>query len=270
MSESPEPQAAPETPADAEQPADSAPAEDAAPSSDAQPEGSNTDDTSATEPERPNTFQKRIGQLTRELRQTQRDLQEVQARAQAPPEEASAPPKRDDYDDYEAYLEAKAIHAVEGRLQQAEQTRTQREQQRTQQRESELVDRQWQRRADEMRDRMPDFDEVALGETHEVSESMAEAIKRHEMGAQVAYYLGKHPGESADIAALDPYQGVVEIGRIAERLQAQQSAPKRRSQAPPPAEPGQGAAAATPNALSDKADTKTWMKARNRQVRSGD
>ena len=83
----------------------------------------------------------------------------------------------------------------------------------------------------------PDYIAVAEGD-HPVSMPMAEAIMRADNGADIAYYLGKNPEESARIAAL-PYfaSQITEIGKISAQLAAPQSR-RTRSRPIEPVESG--------------------------------
>lgn len=62
-----------------------------------------------------------------------------------------------------------------------------------------------------------DWDEV-VNQPIPVHESVYLAIQEQENGAQVTYYLGKHPDYARRLAELTPLSAVMEIGRLAEKL----------------------------------------------------
>ncbi|MBT3070945.1 hypothetical protein KKP04_08700 [Rhodomicrobium sp. Az07] len=95
------------------------------------------------------------------------------------------------------------------------------------------------------RERVPDFDEVAHNPNLAVTPIMAEAIRETPLGAEIAYFLGKNPGEAARLAALPPVSQVMAIARLEARLDTAQSAISR---APEPigALTGRGGSAAKP------------------------
>lgn len=273
MSEAQEPQVAPEEPAEtviAEEPVASEPA---APSSDAPDEGSIPGQEPAhAEPGEENKgFRRRIGRLTDDLRATQAQLHALQQQAaeqqRRPEPQQEPPPKLDDYDDTEAYIKAQIEYGMRGEVQALlEQERREQEHQAAMAQWQEM-NNAWNQRQDTARERYPDFDEVAKGHDHQVSDAMANTIVQHDMGPDIAYYLGKNPTESNTIAQMPPFQAAAELGRIAERLKRQQRASNKRSAAPPPPEPGRGAAVqASPNALNDDMSSKDWIKLRRKQV----
>lgn len=272
MSDAQEPQAAPETPAETVSPETSVTSEPAEPSSDAPTEGSIPDSQeSAPEPSEENRgFRRRVGRLTDELRATQAELAQLrqqQTQVQQKPAEAEPAPRREDFEDYEEFIEARIAHRMRGEMQTMLQHEQQQREQQAQMAQWQEVNNTWMARQDKARERYADFDEVAKSHDHIVSDAMAQTIVQHEMGPDIAYYLGKNPSESAEISRLPQLQAAAELGRIAERLKVQQSAPKRRSAAPPPAEPGRGAAVqASPNALSDEMSMSDWQKMRAKQV----
>lgn len=64
-----------------------------------------------------------------------------------------------------------------------------------------------------------DWDEV-VNQPIPVHESVYLAIQEQENGAQVTYYLGKHPDYARRLAELSPLSAVMEIGRLAEKLKS--------------------------------------------------
>jgi hypothetical protein len=58
---------------------------------------------------------------------------------------------------------------------------------------------------------------------------MAHAILHSEQGPDIAYHLGKNPAEAERISKLAPALQLVELGKIASKLEAPAEAPKGRS-----------------------------------------
>ena len=78
----------------------------------------------------------------------------------------------------------------------------------------------WSETAAGFRQRVPDFDAVAHNPNLSITPVMAGAIRESGKGAEIAYYLGKNPGEAAQIAALPPVSQATAIARIEGRLGA--------------------------------------------------
>lgn len=111
----------------------------------------------------------------------------------------------------------------------------------------------------------PDFTEV-FNEDLPISQAMAEVIVQSEIGAEVAYYLGKNADVAEKIAGLSAAAAAREIGRIEARLELQKSTPKPVSKAPEPAPSIDGASPGNvekdPMKMSDAEYTKWFRKKR--------
>ena len=267
MSENTQDQAipAPEAPADAETSEDAAASTPVAPGDDAQTrEPAEAGDTPA--PKKTGGFQKRISQLTQRLREAEEELVRSRAEAQPQPAVEAKAPNRDDFEDYESYLIALTDHRVEQKVAEREATRAQKENQVRAEREYKALEREWNKREEAVVAKYEDYQDVAYADDHMVSPAMAGVIKASEIGPEIAYYLGKHPSESDEIADLSPAQAALAIGRIEERLRQQQSTKPKRSNAPPPAEAGRTGASESSNQLSEKMTPDQWIKARRKQL----
>jgi hypothetical protein len=64
------------------------------------------------------------------------------------------------------------------------------------------------------REKHPDFDDTMSHLNLPTSNAMAEAILDSELGAEIMYWLGKHPADCKLIGDLEPLSAVREIGRI--------------------------------------------------------
>jgi hypothetical protein len=208
------------------------------------------------------TFEKRIDQLTAQLREAERRLNEKPAESPKTPDA----PKREDFADYEEYIEAKAefkaVQAAEKRLAEVEKTRKQdaeRAQETAQQRS--FMDAR-ERVLDAGTEKYDDFEAVTTNEDLTITPVMADALLSAEKGDELWYHLGKNPELAEKIAAMHPVKQLMELGR----LEATLAVGKRASTAPKPIDPVTSRGS-TNNTLSDNLSTKEWMRRRNEEVR---
>jgi predicted methyltransferase len=68
------------------------------------------------------------------------------------------------------------------------------------------------------RHKHPDFDAVVNRQDVTLTPAMVQALIESGSGAELMYYLGKHPEEAVRIAGLSPVSSILEIGKIAGRL----------------------------------------------------
>jgi hypothetical protein len=196
----------------------------------------------AEEGEKPNPtpkgVQKRLDELRRQAGDAQRMnerllalMEKTLTRGEVPKVEVSGPPKREDFESYEAYLEAKAdfriAEQIKGLESKVEQVRQQEAALRREQ--------SWEQRQQQAAKKYEDFVDVVFSDSLVVTPIMAEAMKESDLGPDVAYYLGKNPDEAERIAKLSPAAQVREIGKIEARLELKPA--KQPSKAPPPIEP---------------------------------
>ncbi len=211
-------------------------------------------------------FQRRIDELTRQREEERREkerllslVERLSGSDRPKPQEAqpqvSSEPKREDFDDYEQYLEARAefraVKALDARLQQQEAQRAQQAQMTEQQKQVAT----WNAKLAEARSKLPDFDDVTSADVP-ITQSMSSAIMDSDKGAEVAYYLAKNPAEAARIAALSPIGQVREIGKLEDRVAAK---PVKPSSAPEPIKPV-GARSSGSDPFSDKLPMDQWAK----------
>jgi hypothetical protein len=111
-----------------------------------------------------------------------------------------------------------------------------------------------------------DFHDVAMTGLI-VTPTMRDALVDSDVGADVAYYLGKNPEEAKRIAGLGVYGQVREIGKIEAKLSTAAAPVKRETQAPEPITPVSTEGKTTtkdPSQMSDK-EFADW---RRRQINS--
>lgn len=161
-----------------------------------------------------------------------------------------AAPVEKDFDDYTEYVAAKAVwrHAQQAAERDANEAGTQAEAARKRadavsQQERQYIDQAWGEQIKDAQSRYTDFEAVAFNKDVPITDQMAEIIKSSDMGADLAYYLGKNKAIAADIAELRP----IEAARAMGRIEAQISAPRPRTEtkAPDPISPVRGKAAAS-------------------------
>lgn len=208
------------------------------------------------------TYDQRISQLTAQLREAREELEKAQAKSSQPDDK---PPKREDFDDYEEYVEAKAeyraVKAAEQRLAEAEAKRAEADKRSQYERQQQAFTEARETTFERGADLYDDFEEVASNEDLTISETMAAAILSSKKGAELWYYLGKNPELAEDIASMNDMQQVYELGRLEASLGT-----KKASNAPKPTKTVT-ARGTTSNALGDNLPIDEWMKRRREQVR---
>ncbi|CAO3447867.1 hypothetical protein [Azospirillum argentinense] len=197
-----------------------------------------TDDGGEDGPRKPpKGVQKRLDELTRNWRDAERDRdhwrdmamrggQPQQPAPDANPKpkpDADAAPKPEDFPTYDAYLIAQAKHEFRQEAIQAERTKAQ-EQQASQ------VATNWRTQVDTAKGKYADFEAVAFSAP--ISNSVAHMVAASDVGADLAYHLGKNPDEARRISALPPVAAAREIGRLETKLST--APPPKSTQAPPP------------------------------------
>lgn len=264
MPENPELQDDSEAPAKADKPEEAAPS-DGEVSTEAQTDEDTSEDAKPKPKKYGGGFQKRIGDLTRQLREAQRQNERLFGLVESKEQKVNGElqPNRGDFEDYESYLDARARWVAR----QEAQTLGEQFKEASTKREAESIARReeadWNKRQESARKRYEDYDEVAYSDDLMITSEMAQAIKAAENGPEVAYYLGKNPGEAERISELSGPRAIIEIGRIEERLLAK----AKRSGAPDPINPVRSKASGVSDPLSDKVSTEQWIKARNKKLR---
>mgnify|MGYP001567158277 CR=1 FL=1 len=134
----------------------------------------------------------------------------------------------ENFETYEAYIDA----LVQQRTEKAIETRLATERERL---ARETADRatsdalaQHQTRFERAKATHDDF-EAVVGQDIALSAPMRDVIVASEEGPEMAYYLGTHPDEAARIAALPPGPALVEMGKLAVRVVAAAPAPVQAS-----------------------------------------
>ena len=197
--------------------------------------------------------------LLKEERRVHRRI-EQQMREQAQQEVLAKPPERDSFRDEEAYSRAQVEHLAEVRAAQklAEREKAQ---------QAEKQQEAFLEKAEKASERYADFQVVVSNPNLAINAEMAEFISESDLGADVAYFLGKNPIKAAQIASLSPMKAARELSRIEAEIASKPKA--QPSKAPDPISPvgsrGKSTTSANP---SDEDDVETWMrKEREREAR---
>lgn len=101
--------------------------------------------------------------------------------------------------------------------------------------EADRVKVDFKRRQEDFAATVDDFEKVVYDDNLKISGVMAEEIRVSEIGPQMAYYLGKHPDESSELAGLSQRETVRRMTLLESRLLSEKSkTSKKVSDAPPP------------------------------------
>lgn len=194
--------------------------------------------------------QKRIDELVRQR-------EEARKEAEYWKEKNAKSPDSDDFESYEDYLAEKVSFNL--RRQQEEDYKrkdAQYQEQIAAERESEFLER-----VSKAKEVYEDFDAVVGNPKLPITEQMAEVIKEHESGPDIAYYLGKHPEEAARISNDSPYMAAVKMGELVAKLSMQKP---QVTKTPDPVEPIDGKNSPTVN--TSNMTTEEWMSWRRKQL----
>lgn len=175
----------------------------------------------------------------------------------------SKAPSQEEYASYEEYLEAKAEWIADKRLEAKLAEREKREAQSRAEAERGEVARTWQQKVEAATTKYADYHEALEDVDHiEIPPTLTGAIMESDMGADIAYYLAKNPGDLERIVKLKPHAALMELGKIEVKL-SQAPAPKKTvSKAPAPIKPlGGGSAVNTAHDPND--DMETFIRKRN-------
>lgn len=193
--------------------------------------------------------------LVKEQRRIERNL-----RSQLEEQRTQVEPKREAFQDDEAFMLARVEHLAEQRAREKLAEREAKERQET-------AIESFQEKAEKASERYPDFTAVVANPSLHINEPMMEFISDSELGADLAYHLGKNPGEAEKIAAMTPVRAARELSRIEAEIAAKPKA--NPSKAPEPITPVGSRGKSTASTLpSDDDDIDTWMRKERARVRS--
>src|SRR6185369_4682779 len=130
-----------------------------------------------------------------------------------PKPEAKPEPKREDFEDPDAYAEAKAEFIAEQKVTEKLRAKEQQDFEAQVQRETENTQKAYAERVSKAKDDLPDFAEVTSQDIKIPMEAV-QAILLHEKAPYIQYYLGKHPEVAEALFKLNPIQVVSRIAEI--------------------------------------------------------
>jgi hypothetical protein len=201
--------------------------------------------------------------LEREIRlETENEYLKKNAQKEEPAATPEVKPVPENYGTYEEYLEALTKHTVaEERKKAIAETQADNEKKATQEKVT-----TYNERANKAREAHPDFDTV-VDQDLPVSKAMMESIIDSELGAEIAYHLGKNPAEAHRISLLSPLAAAREIGKLEAKLTpAEKPTIEEPSKAPKPATPVKGTSTPS-NVPSDNDSITDWLAKRNKQLK---
>lgn len=228
---------------------------------------------------------------------------ELASRMAKPPEpqpkpQADPEPKRDQFQDYESFIEARADFRARKAVQEERQKAQKESSESSEAERRQKTDAEFRKRLQATASEVPDFADVMenAGEIY-ISAAMRDAIQESPLGPRIIYELAKNPQEADRLAGLSPSAAAREIGKMEARLEAAVQSrdeknnegddkpaadernpdgtfkPKKEpSKAPPPPKPVGSRSAIATDLPDDKDDPETWRRkevARLQRLRGG-
>jgi hypothetical protein len=200
-----------------------------------------------------------------ELREQIKALTEAKANPESKSE--AKPPKRDDFETYEDYIEARADFRADQKVQKA--IEAMKGETKTEKAKSERAnaDKEFgklvQTRIEAGRKEFADFD-AAITEGIEdglldTSSAAYQVLIDSDMAHKLAYHLVKNPSEARRILGMSPAGQAREIGKLEDKL----SAKKERGEVMDPI----NGRSSTANGLRDDMSMEAWVKKRNEDIK---
>jgi len=165
--------------------------------------------------------------------QIYKDLATKQPEVQQPAVIPDAEPKRESFDDYESYIEARAEWKALETIRRAKADDEKRSAEQARAKEAQTQASRYESSVATARAETPDFDDVVSGAEIPVTPAIRDAILESDNPAKLQYHLAKNPSEIERISKLSPVQQVKAIGAIEATL----ASPARTTSAPAPVRP---------------------------------
>ena len=218
-------------------------------------------------PKKKSGWQRRAERERRKAEQLERELAELKGKQPEVQEVKS--PKREDFDNYEDYLEARADYVAEKKIQEKEDARQKKQQSESAKQEHDRLVSQWEGLKEDARDRYDDFDDVLDRSNAPLTPEMSRVIMESDFGGDITYYLATNEDEAERIASLSPAKQALALGRLESKLEAEIAKPKKAatSKAPDPAKPVKKKSPKTNALPSDDDDIDTWMEKENKRIK---
>ncbi len=221
--------------------------------------------------------QRRIERLTRENEELKRHLAGQPVKPQDKPSEPAAAadpgkPKLEDYQTLEAYQEALTDWKLDQRERSQKEAAAKAAAEETVRKEQDS----WAKREKAAQKAHDDYDDVIDAVQIPAGPGVLaarQAILEDDHGAELLYYLGKHPKELARIAGLSPASAAMAIGRLSatfDKAPVTENGKPRITGAPKPPPPSGRPGKVLSDDPSDpdvQRDFKRWAKAREAQIK---
>lgn len=180
----------------------------------------------------------------------------------APADEGRPDPAK--FSDFQSYMQAEVAYGVKQQLAGLQQATTAAEQRNVETQRREILAQGVQKQFEAGVEKYSDFEDIVSDPDLPITQAMAEVLAESEIGADLAYYLGKNPKEAARIARLPAISAARELGKLEAKLPT--LAAPAVSKAPPPVTPAKGAAGGEkdPSQMTD-AEFNAW---RQRQIKA--
>lgn len=228
-------------------------------------------------PRRRDRLDKRFGELTgeihslrgqleskdREMERMLRILERGGTTTQAAGDEgADSEPSRDNFDDFQDYLDERAKWVARQEFREHASKHEAAQAKRDAQARAAETEARWQKSHTAALEKHGDeYAELFEVVGRSIDDDLANEIKMADDPASLVLYLGKHPEALAKVRGMTVGRRSRELGRIEERLNSERS----RSSAPKPPTPVRGGAGSA-DPLSDKVPTDQWIKNRQAQL----
>jgi hypothetical protein len=209
--------------------------------------------------------------LAREERKWQRELERVATEAKAPKQPEPQRPNPESFKTTEEYLESLADWKAEQKVTEALSKRDEAAKKSEATKQIEAVVTAFTQKEEAIREKHADYDAVVRDPDLPITDAMARTIQESDNGPELAYFLGKNPGEAARIAKLSPFLQAKELGRLEAKLP--QEAPKKTSSAPEPITPVNARGSQPVYDTTDPRSTKQmstseWIAAEEKRMRA--
>lgn len=236
-------------------------------------------DRTFTQAELDDIIEKRLAKERRkrsDLENRLRITEELHLRGKAPdpqhePQQpkAGGEPTREQYQDYESFLEARAEWRADQRVEKRLSERDQKQQEERQKETAAKQAAEFQKRMKESSKGMEDFEDVMAEAVRDPSQPvarlLAEPLDAAENPAAILYHLAKNQDEAERIAALPMARQAREIWLLDAKIKSQPQA--RPSRAPAPLEPVGGKAAVASEEITGNETPEEFLRKRNAQLR---
>jgi hypothetical protein len=221
-------------------------------------------------------LQRRFGELTAQIRQRDAQIEQLMSVLQrngqpaAQPQPADGAPKREAFESYEDYLEAKAEWKAEQRaralIEEREQQSRQQQQRTQQQTHVQQVVQSFATRQQEFAKSTPDYFEALESSTADLPDEIVPLLMQVPDGHIAAYAIAKTPDLAQQLWNKSQFEQAAILGSIVATYKARPS--PQVSTAPPPGKPVAPRGAAASNLPSDTDSPEEWLRKRRAQLRA--